>query len=82
MLPNLVACISKQKKLGCGSFGSVYLAKHGRTTENVLVKKLKSVSINSQTRFLKEARILNSVEGHRNIRKFLGFCGEPHAIMM
>ena len=33
-------------------------------------------------RFVKEAKILNSVKGHRNISNFLGFCIEPHSIMM
>jgi serine/threonine protein kinase len=63
------ASIAKQKKLGSGSFGSVYLAKHAGTSQNVVVKKLKSVSIDSQTRFVKEAKILNSVKGHRNIKQ-------------
>ncbi len=76
------ASIAKQKKLGSGSFGFVYLAKHAGTSQNVVVKKLKSVSIDSQTRFVKEAKILNSVKGHRNISKFLGFCSEPHSITM
>ena len=78
------ASISKRKKLESGSFGSVYLAKHGRTTtENVVVKKLKVCqSPDSQAGFLKEAKILYSVKGHRNISKFLGFCCKPHAIMM
>lgn len=46
------------------------------------MKKLKSVSIDSQTRFIKEAKLLNSVKGHRNVSQFLGFCSEPHSIMM
>lgn len=73
--------VCKEKKLGSGSFGSVYLAKQGGTSY-VVVKKLKSMSIDSQTRFVKEAQILNSVKGHRNISSFLGFCSKPYAIMM
>ena len=76
------ASIVKTKKLGSGSFGSVHLAKHANTSKNVVIKKLKSVSIDSQTRFVKEAKILNSVKDHPNISKFLGFCSEPHSIMM
>lgn len=74
--------ILKQKNLGSGSFGSVHLARHGSSSQNVVVKKLKSTSIDSQMRFVKEAKILNSVKGHRNISNFLGFCSEPHSIMM
>ena len=74
--------IVKQKKLGSGSFGSVQLARHGSSLQNVVIKKLKSTSIDSQMRFLKEAKILNSVKGHRTISNFLGFCSEPHSIMM
>ena len=76
------ASIVKTKKLGSGSFGSVHLAKHANTSKNVVIKKLKSVSIDSQTRFVKEAKILNSVKDHPNISKFLRFCSEPHSIMM
>ena len=32
--------------------------------------------------FLKEAKILNSAKGHLNVTEFLGFCDEPHSIMM
>ena len=66
------------EKLGSGSFVSVYLAKHTNTPENVVVKKLKSVSIYSQMRFMKEAKILNSVIGHRNKQIFRIL----HSIMM
>ena len=75
--------IAKKKKLGSGSFGLVYLATHGSSTsQHVVVKKLKSVSIDSQTLFLKEARILNSAKGHRNVSSFLGFCSQPYSLMM
>ena len=47
----------KQKKLGSGSFACVHLT-------------LKSTSIGSQIRFVKEAKILNSVN-HRSISNFL-----------
>jgi serine/threonine protein kinase len=79
------AKIIKQKKLGSGSFGSVHLAKYvnsATSQRNVVVKKLKNVSLDSETRFVKEATILNNVKGHRNITEFLGMCTEPYAIMM
>ena len=38
--------------------------------------------MDAQMRFVKEAKILNSVKGHRNISNFLRFCSEPHSIMM
>ena len=78
------ARVAKEKKLGSGTFGSVYLAKYGSSSQspNVVVKKLKSPSIDCQTRFLKEAKILNSAKGHRNVIEFLGFCDQPHSIMM
>jgi hypothetical protein len=31
---------------------------------------------------VKEAALLNSAKGHRNIIRFLGFCEEPYSIMM
>ena len=76
--------VVKEKKLGSGTFGNVYLAKYGSTpsSPNVVVKKLKNTSVECQMRFLKEAKILNSVKGHRNVIEFLGFCDQPHSIMM
>ena len=36
----------------------------------------------AKRRFEKEAAILNTVKGHRNVCEFLKFCQEPYAIMM
>lgn len=74
--------IVKEKKIGSGSFGSVYLAKYGSPSQKVVLKKLKSLALDSKARFKKEAKILNSVKGHPNIVMFMGFCHEPHCIMM
>jgi hypothetical protein len=30
---------------------------------------------------VKEAALLNSTKGHRNIIRFLGFCEDPYSIM-
>ena len=49
---------------------------------HVCIKKLKVESPNSKRRFRKEASILHSVKGHRNISQYLRFCHEPYAIMM
>ena len=63
--------------------GSVYLVKYGREGHgNVIVKKMKGESAEAKCRFEKEAGILNTVKGHRNISEFLRFCKEPYAIMM
>lgn len=83
------AKVIKQKKLGSGSSGCVHLAKyvHSVTSQRaILVKKLKNVSFDSKTRFVKETTIMNDVKGHRNITEFLGLCEglciKPPATMM
>ena len=71
------------EKLGCGSFGSVYLVKYEKEDRrNVIVKKMKGESAEARRRFEKEAAILNTVKGYRNVSEFLRFCTEPYAIMM
>ena len=72
----------KEKKLGSGTFGSVYLGKYEGKCEKVVTKKINGESIDSQARFVKEALLLNSAKGHRNVIEFLGFSNEPYAIMM
>jgi serine/threonine protein kinase len=67
----------KEKKLGCGTFGSVYLGKYKGKPEKVVTKKINVESIDSKSRFVKEAALLNSTKGHRNIIRFLEFCKEP-----
>ena len=49
---------------------------------HVCVKKLKGESADSKRRFEKDAGILHSVKGHRNISGFLRFCHKPYATMM
>ena len=43
---------------------------------------MKEESTDAKRRFEKEAAILNTVKGHRNVGEFLQFCQEPYAIMM
>ena len=73
-----------REELGSGTFGTVYLADCtlGEMQRHVCVKKLKGESSDSKRRFEKEAGILHSVKGHRNISGYLRFCHEPYAIMM
>ena len=71
----------KEKKLGSGSFGAVYLGTYNNENR-VVTKKIKGDSMESRSRFLKEANLLNSTKGHKNIVQFLGFCDEPCSIMM
>ena len=73
-----------REELGSGTFGTVYLADCtlGEMQRHVCVKKLKGESSDSKRRFEKEAGILHSVKGHRNISGYLRFCHEPYAMMM
>ena len=71
-----------EAELGCGSFGSVYLVRYEKEERNVIVKKMKGESAEAKRRFEKEAGILNTVKGHRNVAVFLRFCQDPYAIMM
>ncbi|CAH3169680.1 unnamed protein product [Porites lobata] len=43
---------------------------------------MKGESAEARRRFEKEAAILKTVKGHRNVTEFLRFCREPYAIMM
>ena len=45
--------IVKQKKLGSGSFGCVHLTRHGSSSQNVFIKKRKSMSFGLQIRFVR-----------------------------
>ena len=72
----------KQKKLGSGSFGSVYVGKYAGKDERVAAKKMKGDNIDSRSRFMKEAGLLNATTGHRNVISFFGFCEEPCSILM
>ena len=73
---------TKEKKLGSGGFGKVYLGKYEGENEKVVVKKMKGENYDAKSRFIKEAKLLNATQGHRNIIKFLGFCEEPGSILM
>lgn len=75
--------VTVEKELGSGTFGSVYLVKYEKEhRRNVIVKKMKGESAEARRRFEKEAAILKTVKGHRNVTEFLRFCREPYAIMM
>ena len=75
--------VNVEKELGCGLFGSVYLVKYEKENRrNIIVKKMKGESAEARRRFEKEAAILNTVKGHRNVSEFLRFCTEPYTIMM
>jgi serine/threonine protein kinase len=77
-----VETFRKRMKLGCCTFGSVYLGKYKGRREKVVTKKNNVESIDSKSCFVKEAALLNSTKGHRNIIRFLGFCEEQYSIMM
>ena len=63
-------------ELGRSTFGSIYLANFNVSGEqrSVVIKKLKRESPESKRCFQKEAGILNSVKGHKNIARVLRFC--------
>ena len=63
----------KENKLGCGTFGSVYLANTKERPEKVVAKNNNVESIDSKSCFEKEASLLNSTKGQRSIIRFLEF---------
>ena len=65
--------ISMKEQLGSGTFGSVYLVNYEKEEQNVIVKKMKGELAEAKRRFEKEAAILNTVKGHRNVCEFLKF---------
>ena len=73
---------TRKEELGIGSFGSVYCGKYEKREEPVTVKVLRVQNRESKRLFVKEARLLHNLKGHKNIATFLAFCVEPHAIMM
>ena len=69
--------------IGHGNFGSVLRAGYSRNKDGkreiVAIKKLHEVA--EAKEFLKEVRLLNSVNGHENIVGFIAACSNPLAIM-
>ena len=66
------------------SFGAVVKAKHlvhGYVSDTVVVKKLLEVSVDHQREFIKEARMLHSLQ-HENVVSFKVFCQRPFAIIL
>ena len=61
---------TKERKLGSGGFGKVYLGKYEGENEKVVVKKMKGENYDAKSRFTKEAKLLNATQGHRNIVSF------------
>ena len=46
------------------------LVKYKKEDRNVVVKKMKGESMETKRRFQKEAGLLSSVKGHRNVTEF------------
>ena len=67
------------EKIGSGAFGEVFRATY--RGESVALKKLKPGSGNSKG-FLKEAKLLHTVKGHRNIVEFVAIATQPSFAIM
>ena len=69
-----------KEELGSGTFGSVYFANFNIAGEPrcVVVKKSNGDSAETKQRFEKEAWVLDSVKGHKNIARFLPRASGDH----
>ena len=70
--------------VGRHSFGVVVKAKHlvhSYVSDTVVVKKLLKDGVDDQQEFIKEARMLYSLQ-HENVVSFKAFCQRPCAIML
>eukprot|EP00924_Labyrinthula_sp_SR-Ha-C_P005260 maker-scaffold_1-snap-gene-26.51-mRNA-1 protein AED:0.00 eAED:0.00 QI:242/1/1/1/1/1/2/441/650 len=63
--------ISLIKRIGSGSFGSVWKAENLKTQKTIAVKRMIGNSFHEQLSFLREAEILK-LSNHPNVLKFLG----------
>ena len=67
--------------VGIGAFGSVELANFRAATDTnpcqKVVIKQPLENLGRTREFLKEAQLLHSVKGHRNIIEFISVCGKP-----
>lgn len=69
--PSIIEDIRIVRKLGQGSFGSVWKAQNRKTGELMALKKVIGKSFHEQTKFLKEAEILQ-MANHPNVLRFVG----------
>ena len=78
------ADLTDKEEIGRGSFGSVFVAKYGQTSENggvVVIKKLLGTEEEDKRLFLKEAKILHGLQ-NKNVVQFKAICSKPSAIML
>ena len=76
--------LTDKEEIGRGSFGSVFVAKYGLTSENgglVVIKKLLGTEEEDKRLFLKEAKILYGLQ-NKNVVQFKAICPKPTAIML
>ena len=71
--------LEAKEQIGYGSYGIVYKGLH--QNELVVAKKLRGESAEEESCFVKEARLLYSLE-HDNVVGFKGFSSSPCAILM
>ena len=71
--------LANKEVIGHGSYGIVYKTSYlGKT---VVVKNILGESAAEQNSFVKEARLIKSLQ-HKNVVAFIGFCSEPYAMML
>ncbi len=75
--------VKNLQPLAGGSFGYVYCANYVFSDEDrkVVVKKLRGESSEAESRFIKEAKMLHSIN-NANFPEFYGFSNDPYGLMM
>ena len=75
--------VKNLQPLAGGSFGYVYCANYVFSDEDrkVVVKRLRGESSEAESRFIKEAKMLHSIN-NANFPEFYGFSNDPYGLMM